>query len=77
MKAIAKHDCSAALTTSLDSISLNRMAVSKGQIIELPVYKDITFPDGKFTYVLGKRSVVFQEGIMLIPTYSNDFDYVE
>jgi hypothetical protein len=53
------------------------MAVSKGQEIELPVYEDKTLPNGKVADVLGKRSVVFQDGIMLIPTYSKDFDYVE
>lgn len=60
MKAIAKHDCQVTLTTSLDSISLNRMDVKKGQAIELPAYKDETFPDGKISEVLGKRSVVFK-----------------
>lgn len=77
MKAIAKHDCSVTLTTSLEALSLNRMAISKGQEIELPVYEDKMLPDGKVADVLGKRSVVFQDGIMLMPTYSKDFDYVE
>ena len=76
MKAIAKHDCSVTLTTSLESLSLNRMSVSKGQEIELPVFEDKELPDGKIAEVLGKRSVVFQDGIMLMPTYSKDFDYV-
>lgn len=77
MKAIAKHDCSVTLTTSLDALSLNRMVVLKGQEIVLPVYKDEILPDGKISDVLGKRTVVFQDEIMLIPTYSKDFDYVE
>lgn len=77
MKAVAKHDCSVTLTTSLEALSLNRMSVQKGQEINLPVFKDETLPDGKIADVLGKRSVVFQDGIMLIPTYSKDFDYVE
>lgn len=76
MKAIAKHDCSVTLTTSLESLSLNRMSVSKGQEIELPVFEDKELPDGKVAEELGKRSVVFQDGIMLMPTYSKDFDYV-
>lgn len=76
MKAIAKHDCSVTLTTSLESLSLNRMGVRKGQEIEFPVYEDKELPDGEIADVLGKRSVVFQDGIMLIPTYSKDFDYV-
>ena len=76
MKAIAKHDCSVTLTTSLESLSLNRMSVTKGQEIELPVFEDKELPDGEAAEVLGKRSVVFQDGIMLMPTYSKDFDYV-
>lgn len=77
MKAIAKHDCTVQLTTSLNTLSLNRMAVSKGQVIELPVYEDKTLPDGFIADRLGKRSVVFKDGIMLIPTYSKDFEYTE
>jgi len=76
MKAIAKHDCSVTLTTSLESLSLNRMPVSKGQVIELPVFEDKELPDGKIAEVLGKRTVVFQDGMMLIPTYGKDFDYI-
>jgi len=76
MKAIAKHDCSVTLTMSLDCLSLNRMNVAKGQEIELPVFEDKELPDGKVAEILGKRSVVFQDGIMLIPTYGKDFDYV-
>lgn len=77
MKAIAKHDCEVTLTTSLNSISLNRMSVKKGQTIELPVYKDEEIKSEKISSILGKRSVVFQDSIVLIPTYSNDFDYSE
>lgn len=77
MKAIARHDCEVTLTTSLGVLSLNRMAVSKGQVIELPVYEDKTLPEGKIADVLGKRSVVFKDNFWLIPTYSKDFDYLD
>ena len=77
MKAIAKHDCEVTLTTSLDSISLNRMAVKKGQEINLPVYKDEEIKSEQVAEIIGKRSVVFQDSIVLIPTYSKDFDYSE
>jgi len=77
MKAIAKRDCQVTLTTSLDSISLNRMDVKKGQEINLPVYKDEEIKSKRVSEILGNRSVVFQDSIVLIPTYSNDFDYSE
>ena len=76
MKAIAKHDCPVRLTTSLEILSFNRMIVKKGQVIELPVYKDEKITSKLITDVLGNRTVVFQDGIMLIPTYSKDFEYV-
>lgn len=77
MKAIAKHDCQVTLTTSLDSISLNRMDVKKGQTIELSVYKDEEIKSEQVSAILGRRSVVFQDSIVLIPTYSKDFEYVD
>ena len=76
MEAIAKHDCSVTLTTSLDMLSLNRMMVRKGDKISFPVYldKEIT---GQVAEAIGNRTVVFIDNGILIPTYSKDFDYVE
>jgi len=76
MKAIAKHDCSVALTISLDILSLNRMSVKKGDIINFPVYSDKKL-NKPISDILGKRNITFQNGITLIPTYSKDFKYIE
>jgi hypothetical protein len=76
MKAIAKHDCSVALTLSLDTLSLNRMSIKQGDIIDFPVYLDKKL-NKPISDILGKRSVTFQDGITLIPTYSKDFEYIE
>lgn len=75
IRAIAKRDCSVTLYVSLDSISLNRMSVQKGQAIEFEVHEDKELPEGPVSETLGRRSVTFNDGMFLIPTYSNDFEY--
>ena len=74
MKATAKHDCSITLTTDLNQLSFNRQRVVKGQVIELPVFKDEKLKP-PISDTLGERCVVFKDEIMLMPTYSRDFDY--
>ncbi len=76
MKAIAKHDCTVTATLSLESISLNRMSVEKGHVINLPVHEDKELHD-PIARVLGDRTVIFRDGAWFIPTYSRDFNYVE
>lgn len=77
MKAIAKHNCAVTLTTSLEILSLNRMNVKKGFVFDLPVHKDEKLKSAPIVKLLGDRTVVFQDGIWLIPTYARDFNYVE
>lgn len=77
MKARAKRDCEVTLTMDLNSISLNRMSVSKGQVINLPVYSDEKIKSKTLSEILGDRCVTFKNQILLMPTYSNDFDYID
>ena len=77
MKAKAKHDCSVTLCLDLNSISLNRASVKKGDVLEFPVFRDRKLGP-PISEHLGDRSVTFigHDG-MLIPTYSRDFEYIE
>jgi hypothetical protein len=77
MKAIAKHDCNVTLYVDLNSISLNQMRIKKGQVIELPVHEDKKIQSPKIAELLGERTVIFIDKMWFIPTYSNDFKYVE
>lgn len=76
MKAIAKHDCSVTLTLDLNTLSLNRIGVKKGDVLEYPIREDkeLKMPISKH---LGERSVIFEMDGWLVPTYSKDFDYIE
>lgn len=76
MKAIAKHDCSVTLSLSLESISLNRASVKKGDVLEYPVHRDTELKK-PISDTLGDRCVIFQDKIGFIITYSKDFDYTE
>lgn len=77
MKAIAKHDCSATLTTSLGCISFVRMEFKKGDVITYPVFKEKELL-GSVASVLGEKSVVFKipNDFYLLVTYAKDFEYV-
>jgi len=77
MKAIAKHDCYVSPTTSMDILSLNHQPIKAGTEIIFPVFSDEKITHESVAAVLGNRMVIFQDGAMLIPTYSKDFDYVE
>ena len=51
--ATAKHDCNVTLTMSLDSISLNKLQVVKGEKINFPVHKDEVLSSPRIVEVLG------------------------
>lgn len=76
MKAIAKHDIGVTLYFDLNSISLNRMTILRGQEITDPVVNDENLT-GKISEILGTRSVTFMYNGMYMPTYSRDFEYIE
>jgi hypothetical protein len=76
MKAIAKHDCFVTKTLSLSATDLNRIEVKKGEVIDFPIYGDEELSK-MYADVLGERQVVFQNGGILLPTYSKDFDYID
>lgn len=77
MKATAKHDCSVTLTTDMDSLSLNRVPILKGQVLDLPVYRDELVKNKQIAEAIGERAVAFKYDFMLMLTYSKDFDYSE
>lgn len=76
MKAIAKHDCTVGLWIDLNSLSLNRMEVKKGDVLEFPIHEDKELT-GIISEKLGKRCITFKDGMHYIPTYSRDFEYIK
>ncbi|KKL47215.1 hypothetical protein LCGC14_2337800 [marine sediment metagenome] len=76
MKAIAKHDCFVTLYINLNSISLNRAFVRKGDVIEAEVHEKKELK-GIIAETLGIFTVTFKRDGYYIPTFSKDFNFTE